>query len=391
MEEQKYYFKISPENIKGDLITVPYTGETDVSVFIDPCCPTNSGITINTITGDTGYYLPMSLVLSGGTNGSSILECLSINLLFTENTVDFGYYTPFDGAVLQKDVITNFLWSANTLNPYTIYFYNTSDTNVTKFLDLCTFVLDWGDESPLLTLTNGGPITHTYPSGDNSYEIVLTCFSPWGISKVTKPLVLPYVDATIPNPEGTAFFIATGCTWTASPISYDYIFTGDSNTNLSDHDSSLYTTTPFLVTGYTKSSINDLKSYGPKYNLFGGKFKLNVPVTGTSGSVGVVLGPDPTDTYTAYTINDILYWDLNDGTTIFFAESYGIQESEYTLSAITKNEALLNAIDEPQIQSTLFVERGKISALEAVQRLGEVDNLGDISKYGYGYFKVKKY
>jgi hypothetical protein len=82
---------------------------------------------------------------------------------------------------------------------------------------------------------------------------------------------------------------------------------------------------------------------------------------------------------------------LNDGTTIYFIESYGIVEDEYVLSAITKNEALLNVIDEPQIITDLFVERGKISPLEAVERLGEVDNLGDISKYGYGYFKVKKY
>ena len=391
MEEQKYYFKVSPENIKGDLITVPYTGETDVSIFIDPCCPPNSAITITTLTGDTGYYLPMNLVLSGGTNGNSILDCLSVNLLFTENTVDLGYYTPFDGAVLQKDVITNFLWSASTLDPYTIYFYNTSDTNVTKFLDLCTFVLNWGDGSPLLTLTNGNPIPHTYPGGQNTYEIVLMCYSPWGISKVTKPLTIPYVDVTIPNPEGTATFTPINCGWTGTPISYDYIFTGDSNTNLSDHDSSNYTTTPFIITGTTRSSINDLAVYGPKYNLYNGKFKLNVPVTGTSGSVGIVYGPDPTNTYTAYTINDIIYWDLTDGTTIFFIESQGIVESEYVLSAITKNEALINVIDEPQIQSNLFIERGKISALESIQRLGEIDNLGDINKYGYGYFKVKKY
>jgi hypothetical protein len=26
-----------------------------------------------------------------------------------------------------------------------------------------------------------------------------------------------------------------------------------------------------------------------------------------------------------------------------------------------------------------------------MQRLGEVDNLGDLSKYGYGFFKIKKY
>lgn len=391
MEEQKYYFKISPENIKGDLITVPYTGETDVSILIDPCCPSNSAITVNTLTGDTGYYLPMDLVLSGGTSGTSILECLSINLLFTENTIDFGYYTPFDGAVVQKDVITNFLWSGSTTYPFQITFFNTSESDVNKFLDLCTFVLDWGDGSPLVTLTGGAPLTHSYPSATATYEIVLTCYSPWGISNVTKPINLPYTNVTIPNQNGTAYFTPTNCSWTGTPVSYDFIFTGDSNTNLADHVTSGYTTTPFLITGTTKSSINDLKVYGPKYNLFGGKFKLNVPVTGTSGSVGIVYGPDPTGAYTAYTINDILYWDLSGGTTIYFVTSYGIQEDLYTLSAITKNEALMNVIDEPQIQSDLFVERGKISGLEALQRLGEVDNLGDISKYGYGYFKVKKY
>ena len=137
--------------------------------------------------------------------------------------------------------------------------------------------------------------------------------------------------------------------------------------------------------------MSDLSQYGPKYNLFGGKYKLNVPVTGTSASYGIVYGPDPTNTYTAYTVNDILYWDINDGTTIYFISSYGIDKDEYVLSALTKNEALLNVIDEPQIQSELFIERGKISGLEALQRLGEVDNLGDITKYGYGYFNVKKY
>ena len=58
MEQQRYYFRISPENIKGDLVTVPYTGETDISVTIDPCCPITS-TTINNITGTTGVYLPM--------------------------------------------------------------------------------------------------------------------------------------------------------------------------------------------------------------------------------------------------------------------------------------------------------------------------------------------
>ena len=390
MEEQKYYFKISRENIKGDIISVPYTGETDITTLIDPCCPITA-ITINTLTGDTGYYLPMNILLSGGTNGESLLSCLTIPLMFTQTAVDFGYYTPFDGAAFQKDTIINFVWSADTNNPYNITFFNTSEQNLKKFLSLTSYVLDWGDNSPLVNLTNSQPVSHTYISTPSDYTITLTCYSPWGISNVEKPITIPYSGVTIENQQGTAYFTAVGCTWTASPVSYDFIFTGDSNTNLIDFDSSNYTTVPFMITGYTQSSINDLAQYGPKYNLWNGNFKLNVPVTGNSGSVGIVYGADPSNSYTAYTIDDVLYWDLSDGTTIYFISSYGIDTDEYVLSALTKNEALLNVIDEPQLQSNIFIERGKTSGLESMQRLGEVDNLGDLSKYGYGFFKVKKY
>jgi hypothetical protein len=59
-------------------------------------------------------------------------------------------------------------------------------------------------------------------------------------------------------------------------------------------------------------------------------------------------------------------------------------------SALTKNEVLLNVISETQIETDIYVERGKNSALEKVQRLGEVDNIGDLNKYGYKFFTVKK-
>ena len=55
-----------------------------------------------------------------------------------------------------------------------------------------------------------------------------------------------------------------------------------------------------------------------------------------------------------------------------------------------KNEVLLNVIDQPQIQTNVYVERGKYAPLESVMRLGEVDNLGDLEKYGYKYFNVEK-
>jgi hypothetical protein len=60
------------------------------------------------------------------------------------------------------------------------------------------------------------------------------------------------------------------------------------------------------------------------------------------------------------------------------------------MSAITKNEGLINVIDQPEVQTNVFIERGKQGVLEYIERIGEIDNVGDLEKYGYGFFNVKK-
>ena len=389
MEEQKYYFKISPENIYGDLRLVQYTGGTDVYDTTDPCCPILTGETSVTGVDNIGVYTGMTYVLSGGTNGDSLLTGLTISLLFTETAVDMGYYSVFDGAVLQKDVINNFLFSGTTGSPYTYSFYNTSDTEFIKFLSLVKYVVDWGDGSPKVTLTSTSPISHNYPTSNSEYHITMTATSPWGISKITKTITTPFDDVIISNPNGTATFTPAGGNWTGTSFNYDYIFSGDSNTDINDFFSYNYTTIPFLITGYTESTINDLAQYGPKGNLYGGKYKVGIQVTGTTGSVGTVWGPDPNGLYTAYTINQIDYFDYEDFT-LFMVYSSGFTQNDLIMTGLTKNEALINVIDQPEVQTNVFIERGKNSALEYIERIGEVDNVGDLEKYGYGFFNVKK-
>lgn len=388
MEQQRYYFRISPENIKSDIIQVNYTAGTETFYDVDPCCPITA-TTINTYTGTTGYYTGITELLSGGTNGVSVLTGLTIPLLFTQTAVDIGYYSVFDGAILQKDVINNFIFSATTSSPYLYYFYNTSDLELKKFLSLVSYVVDWGDGSPLDPISGPGPLTHNYVT-DGQYTITMTATSPWGISTVTKTVTVPFTNVPILNPQGTAYFTPAGGSWSATSFNYDYIFSGDSNFTLADFYSSNYTSVPFTITGYTQSTLNDLVQYGPKQNLFGGKFKPGIPVTGTTGDVGIFWGPDITNSYTAYTINGIDYYDYEDGYTIYSIGSSGFTPNDLILSAITKNEAYLNVIDEPEVQTNVFIERGKITGLEQVERLGEVDNIGDLEKYGYGYFKVEK-
>jgi hypothetical protein len=388
MELQEYKFIISPENIKSDLVFVPYTGETDITTIIDPCCLTETTISATT-TGTTGVYLPMDYILSGNTGGTSFLTGLSVNIMLTESAVDLGYYTPTDGLMLQADVLNNFIATANTINPYTYTFYNTSDLEFIKFLQLSTYTLDWGDGSPQQSVVGITPLTHIYPTASNNYTITLTANSPWGISKVEKPVTVPYSNVTITNPQGNIVFYPAGGSWSATPISYDYIFTGDSNTDVTDYYSYNYTSVPFVITGFTESTLNDLSQYGPKINLAGGKYKLGIQVTGNTGSIGTYWGVDPTGSYSAYTINGVNYFDYEDYT-IYVVDSYGLVPGDLVLSALTKNEALLNVIDEPEIITNVFIERGKYTALENVMRLGEVDNVGDLEKYGYKYFNVEK-
>jgi hypothetical protein len=136
--------------------------------------------------------------------------------------------------------------------------------------------------------------------------------------------------------------------------------------------------------------MNDLEQYGSKTdpNLFDGRFKKNIQVTGDSECVGTFWEPSVGSLYTAYTINNVDYYDFADGTTIFSAQTSGFTSDMIVCTAITKNEVLLNVIDEAEVQSDIFIERGKQSGLETIIRLGEIDNVGDLLKYGYGFFKV---
>ena len=357
MGQDYYKFIVSPENIKGDLSVVDYKGTP------------------------VGVYSAMTQVVSAGPSGTSILKGLSVNILLRQTAVDAGYYSPFDGAVLQKDVVTNFIFSSTTSNPYIWNIYNTSE-QFQKFLELSSYKVDWGDGSPKQTITAFSPdsISHTYPEATTQYTITLEQTNPWGVTKVSKKINVPYSNVVPFNPTGQAFFAPSTGNWIGTPVSYDYIFSGDAVNEVSAQTSNNYVTVPFTVSGNTKSRVNELALYGTP------KFQVGVPVISNGQIWGAISDINPI--YTAYTITEVNYYDYNDGTTIFFQQSSGFTSNNLTSVPITKDEVLLKVIDQAQIQTNVFVERGKVSAYERVQRLGEVDNLGDMINYGYGFFNV---
>jgi hypothetical protein len=390
MDSRWYYIKISPEVIKNDLFVVDYNQGNETLFPDEFCCNETTTTTTVPVTGYTYVYSSMTDILSGGTNGNSLLTGLTVPIMLTETTVDIGYYSVFDGFVLQKDTMTNFLFSGDPFNPYVVYFYNTSEIELKKYLAFSTYSIDWGDGT-IESVPNTAPTSysHSYVQ-DGTYTITMTGASPWGVNVIKKEIQIPVTLLPIPNPNGTAYFIPAGGSWSGTPLMYDYLFTGDSFCDVNLQSSFNFTTVPFLVTGYTNSYVTDLEQWGSKFDptRFAGKYKIGVQVTGASESVGTFWGPSIDGLYTAYTINDIDYYDYNDGTTLFMVQSSGFTPDWLVCSAITKNEVLLNVIDEAEIQSNVFIERGKNSAYERIQRLGEVDNVGDLEKYGYKFFNI---
>jgi len=354
-----YKFIISPETVTSDIKTTTVDG---VSV---------------------GYYESIQKLISSGPNGTSTLTGLTVPILLTQTTYDAGYYTPFDGEILQQDIVTNFLFSATTSSPYTYYFYNTSQ-NYQKFIELSTYSVDWGDGSQIEVITTYTPnyISHTYPTGVNSYTIRLKQVNPWGVVDVYKKIKVPFKNEVIYNPKGRVFFTSNVGSWSATPISYDYIFSGDAVNTVNSQISSNYTTVPFTVSSETKSRVTELAQYGLKTYVVG------APVIKNGEIYGAITDMNPI--FTAYTIQNVDYYDYKEGFTLSFAQSSGLTENNITAEPITKDESLIKVIDQGQIQTDIFVERGKNSAFERVQRLGEVDNLGDLLNYGYGFFNVEK-
>lgn len=366
--EDFYKIIVSPETIRGDIFRVNLQGQNVSSNY----------------TGQTvGVYSAMTQVLSAGPNGSSLLTGLTVPILIRQTAIDVGYYSPFDGAVLQKDVVSNFIFSSTTSNPYVYNIYNTS-SEFQKFLDLSSYTVDWGDGSPEQPITTYTPnsLSHTYPIANKTYTISLSQKNPWGITRVNKTITTPYTNIVPNNPNGEAFFIPAGGNWIGTPVSYDYIFSGDSVNEVEPQTSINYVTIPYTVSGITKSSITDLALYGSV------KYQVNTPVIKNNQIWGIITEMGPL--YTAYTINSVNYFDYIDGTTIFFEQSSGFTDNNLTAVPITKDEVLLKVVAQAQIQSDIFIERGKNSAYERIQRMGEVDNLGDMINYGYGFFNVEK-
>jgi len=275
---------------------------------------------------------------------------------------EMGGMVGFDGDIEQVEQITNFHYQHTGGN--TIRFYNTVNRDKLKIIRNENFTINWGDGNTqtigVSTGTNLSYVQHTFPSA-GTYEVSIELENSWTQRKISKKITVPE-NTTVTNQDGT--FGPFTIPYTNITTSQNYI--NDLDVTDNDADATIY----FAAMG--RSRLSELKRYGE--NTY----------------QGTTLGSDSVGTYTEYTIDNLTYRDYNNGATTITGSTTNFYKEEVFNEMLTRNEHFIGFIDEPDIYSDVFVERGKQGVLEMNLRLGEIDNVGEIDIYGNGFFQVKK-
>ncbi len=68
----------------------------------------------------------------------------------------------------------------------------------------------------------------------------------------------------------------------------------------------------------------------------------------------------------------------------------GWNQTNTSLSALTKEEYLFGIISRPEVESDVFIDRGSISVMDYHLKMSEIKNLGQLTRYGNGFYKINK-
>lgn len=358
--------------------------------------PTSGSIYYNIYSGLTeGQYMWNSSewIYLNITGRTSVDMDFNLPISIEMSVNEMGIMVGFDGDIEQVEQFCNFTY---TYTGSTLTIYNSLNTNRLKTIIDSEFLISWGDGAidtlsmPTVYDVNLPSLSHTY-GFTTGVTVTITVDSPWNVQSVSRTFNPPFSGYTYPTEFGTLTFEipfsnpVTGTTQDyLNSLEYSEGFTGSttgSSKNLI-----------FIAVG--KSRIDELKGYG-----------TNGAYTGVSG--GTITIDNVEYITSGYTIDDLVYTDISNGSTqiegripAHFIDlpptgfTYG-NSTNFALEYIydqklTRNEHLLGFVDEPQIFSDIFVERGKLGVMERNLRLGEIDNMGELVNYGSGFFNVKK-
>lgn len=293
-------------------------------------------------------------------------ETYNLPIYLDENAEQLGNMIGFDGNVSQIVEKSNFTYSGDT---NTLIVYNTVNTNKFAFFVDSVFTIEWGDgdfetlDMTGVNDTNLSSASHTYITTGET-EVKITVESPWTVEEVTKTINIPFVGSFgFPTDFGTLTF----------EIPYSDPVETTEQTYLEDYTE---------LTGQTSGGTIGFRAVGKSrvdvYKLYGTNNGYDM------NEITIV------DGYTGYTIDGLTYVDTPEGDTIITGSTANFYNEEVYNGMITRNEHFIGFVEEVQIFSDVFVERGQMSVMERNLRLSEIDSTGELENYGNGYFNVRK-
>jgi hypothetical protein len=366
MEKNKY--EILQKNIPNvELVSLTSQNWYDYNHDLFPWSGTTTAPNINDIvynvTGSTatGYYKWLGSTWTGITKSEAYEDF--VIPIYLENTIkDLGVLVGWDGQIEQVEQLCNFTYSGATGSTTVTVSNAVNPDKLRKIVDQ-NFTINWGDGTTgTIGSTMFSQISHPYPITGGTYEVSIYLESPWTTQKLTKTIIVPFIDPTIVDNEFGTF---TGYTITGGTFEQDY---------LNDLD---------LSTGQTSGTTFTYVAIG------GSKIDQKI-LYGQTSPTGITTGTTEGLSWSGYTIDDFYYRDYADGYTMITGSTIGVIKEEIPNLCLTRNEHFIGFIDEPTVYSDIFVERGKQGVMERNLRLSEIDNIGELEIYGNGYFNIRK-
>ncbi len=143
-----------------------------------------------------------------------------------------------------------------------------------------------------------------------------------------------------------------------------------------------FNTTPSPI---TVNGVDLITSYGePTVYVF------DTPITQDIGTDNQIYGLQYKD-FNVITKSMVILGDtMNEALTTFRFRREGWNETNTSLSALTKEEYLFGIISVPEVKNDVFIDRGTTSVLDKHLRLSEISNIGELEEYGNGFYKLNK-
>jgi len=174
-----------------------------------------------------------------------------------------------------------------------------------------------------------------------------------------------------------------------------------------------------VITGATDSRIEDVRSYN-RQSPFKVGFDMSKEIynnydNNTINGVDRIISAQEPKKYVFDGNNDIflgstnqksglLFYDYSGNTRTILVDNVittiplttyqyigeGKNETNTSLSALYKEEYLFGIVSPPEITNDIFIERGITSVNDMHLKLSEISSIGELDKYGNGFYKLNK-